>query len=160
MVGMICVTLLHYKTSGAGGTCTRTTENWYRFVFFSSFLCCCCCCCLFLLSFLGYTQYIPYSHKLLTTNNYVNCLSNFVFARSICLFHPPISILEKILMRIRSISLIFVYPVLCKEGKKVCLYSASADSNGYMHMQTPLKLCSHAAAMKIVASSIVICVVD
>ncbi len=40
----------------------------------------------------------PYSHKLLTINNYVNCPSNFAFARSICLFHPPI-----FLMRIRSI---------------------------------------------------------
>ncbi len=29
----------------------------------------------------------PYSHKLLTINNYVNCLSNFAFARSIYLFH-------------------------------------------------------------------------
>ncbi len=43
----------------------------------------------------------PYLHKLLTINNYVNCPSNFAFARSIYLFHPPI--LEKILMRIRSI---------------------------------------------------------
>ncbi len=43
----------------------------------------------------------PYSHKLLTINNYVNCPSNFAFARSIYLFHPPI--FEKILMRIRSI---------------------------------------------------------
>ncbi len=38
----------------------------------------------------------PYSHKLITINNYVNCPSNFAFARS---FHPPI--FEKILMRIR-----------------------------------------------------------
>ncbi len=43
-----------------------------------------------------------YSHKLLTINNYVNCPSNFVFARSIYLFHLPI--FEKILMRIRSIT--------------------------------------------------------
>ncbi len=28
----------------------------------------------------------PYSHKLLTINNYVNCPSNFAFPRSICLF--------------------------------------------------------------------------
>ncbi len=41
----------------------------------------------------------PYSHKLITINNYVNCPSNFAFARS---FHPPI--FEKILMRIRSIA--------------------------------------------------------
>ncbi len=45
--------------------------------------------------------YRPYSHKLLTINNYVSCLSNFAFARSIYLFHPPI--FEKILMRILSI---------------------------------------------------------
>ncbi len=32
----------------------------------------------------------PYSHKLLTINNYVNCPSNFAFARSIYLFHSPI----------------------------------------------------------------------
>ncbi len=32
----------------------------------------------------------PLPHKLLTINNYENCPSNFVFARSICLFHPPI----------------------------------------------------------------------
>ncbi len=32
----------------------------------------------------------PYSHRLLTVNNYVNCPSNFAFARSIYLFHPPI----------------------------------------------------------------------
>ncbi len=31
----------------------------------------------------------PYSHKLLTINNYVNCPSNLSFARSIYLFHPP-----------------------------------------------------------------------
>ncbi len=46
----------------------------------------------------------PYSHKLLTINNYVNFPSNFAFARSIYLFHPPI--FEKIPMRIRSIRLI------------------------------------------------------
>ncbi len=39
----------------------------------------------------------PYSHKLLTINNYVNCPSNFAFARSIYL-----PIFEKNLMRIRS----------------------------------------------------------
>ncbi len=42
-----------------------------------------------------------YSHKLQTINNYVHCPSNFVFARSIYLFHLPI--FEKILMRIQSI---------------------------------------------------------
>ncbi len=31
----------------------------------------------------------PYSHKLLTNDNYVNCPSNFEFAGSICLFHRP-----------------------------------------------------------------------
>ncbi len=46
-------------------------------------------------------SYRPYSHKLLTINNYVNCPLNFAFARSIYLFHPPI--FENILMRIRSI---------------------------------------------------------
>ncbi len=45
-------------------------------------------------------MYRPY---LLTINNYVNCPSNFAFAHSIYLFHPPI--FEKILMRIRSIQL-------------------------------------------------------
>ncbi len=34
--------------------------------------------------------YRPYSHKLPAINNYVNCPSNFAFARSIYLFHPPI----------------------------------------------------------------------
>ncbi len=43
----------------------------------------------------------PYSYKLLTVNNYVNCPSNFAFACSIYLFH--LLIFEKILMRIRSI---------------------------------------------------------
>ncbi len=47
------------------------------------------------------TVYRPYSHKLLTINNYANCPSNFAFARSIYLFHPPI--FEKILLRIWSI---------------------------------------------------------
>ncbi len=42
----------------------------------------------------------PYSHKLPTIIKYVNCPSNFAFARSIYLFHPLI--FEKILMRIRS----------------------------------------------------------
>ncbi len=32
----------------------------------------------------------PYSHKGITINNYVNCRSNFIFGRSICLFHMPI----------------------------------------------------------------------
>ncbi len=41
----------------------------------------------------------PYSHKLLTINNYVNCPSNFAFARSI---HLPI--FEKILRSIRALS--------------------------------------------------------
>ncbi len=50
----------------------------------------------------------PYSHKLLTINNYVNCPSNFAFGRSIYLFHPPI--FEEILMRIRSI--VFVWSLL------------------------------------------------
>ncbi len=49
--------------------------------------------------------YRPYSHKLLTINNYVNCPSNFAFARSIYLFHPLI--FEKILMRIQSIQMHF-----------------------------------------------------
>ncbi len=53
----------------------------------------------------------PYSHKLLTINNYVNCLSNFAFARSIYLFHPPI--FEKILMRIRSIHHYFWWTLGC-----------------------------------------------
>ncbi len=44
----------------------------------------------------------PYSHKLLTINNYVIWPSNFAFARSICLLHPPI--FEKILMRIWSVT--------------------------------------------------------
>ncbi len=48
-------------------------------------------------------HYRPYSHKLLTINNYVNCPSNFAYARLIYLFHPPI--FEKILMRIRSIDI-------------------------------------------------------
>ncbi len=39
----------------------------------------------------------PLQHKLLTINNYVNCPSNFSFACSIRLFHPPV--FEKILMR-------------------------------------------------------------
>ncbi len=43
----------------------------------------------------------PYSHKLLTINNYVNCPSNFAFAHSMYLFHLPN--FEEILMRIRSI---------------------------------------------------------
>ncbi len=47
-------------------------------------------------------MYRPYSRKLLTINNYVNCPSNFAFACSIYLFHPPI--FEKILMRIPSIT--------------------------------------------------------
>ncbi len=46
-------------------------------------------------------MYRPCLHKLLTINNYVNCPSNFAFARSIYVFHPPI--FEKILTRIRSI---------------------------------------------------------
>ncbi len=52
----------------------------------------------------------PYSHKLLTINNYVNCPSNFAFARSIWLFHPPI--FEKILMRIRSIDIYILLPAI------------------------------------------------
>ncbi len=55
--------------------------------------------------------YRPYSHKLLTINNYVNCPSNFVFARSIYLFHTPI--FEKILMRIRSINFVLVRVCVC-----------------------------------------------
>ncbi len=47
-------------------------------------------------------SYRPYSHKLLTINNYVNCPSNFAFAHLIYLFHPPI--FEKIFMQIRSIA--------------------------------------------------------
>ncbi len=43
-----------------------------------------------------WNRYRPYLHKLLTINNYVNCPSNFAFARSIYLFYPPI--FEKILM--------------------------------------------------------------
>ncbi len=31
----------------------------------------------------------PLPHKLLTSNNYVKCPSNFAVALSICLFHPP-----------------------------------------------------------------------
>ncbi len=56
----------------------------------------------------------PYSHKLLTINNYVNCPSNFAFARSIYLFHPLI--FEKILMRIRSILLASYPGFYRKEG--------------------------------------------
>ncbi len=52
----------------------------------------------------------PYSHKLLTINNYVNCPPNFAFARSIYLFHPPI--FEKILMRIRILASIRWNPLL------------------------------------------------
>ncbi len=44
----------------------------------------------------------PYSHKLLTVNNYVNCPSNFAFAHLIYMFYPPI--FEKILIRIQSIA--------------------------------------------------------
>ncbi len=51
----------------------------------------------------------PYSHKLLTINNYVNCPSNFAFACSIYLFHPPI--FEKIFVRIRSINTLITISV-------------------------------------------------
>ncbi len=58
--------------------------------------------------------YRPYPHKLLTINNYINCLSNFAFSRS---FHLPI--FEKILMRIRSIACLYnvCIPVVICQSK-------------------------------------------
>ncbi len=49
-----------------------------------------------------------YSHKGITINSYVNCISNFVFASSISLFHPPI--FENIRMRIRFMPVRLFHP--------------------------------------------------
>ncbi len=61
----------------------------------------------------------PYLHKLLTINNYLNCPSNFAFARSIYLFHLPIFL--KILMRIWSILQIQSNPSELKSRSTKCL---------------------------------------
>ncbi len=52
----------------------------------------------------------PYSHKLLTINNYVNCPSSFALARLNYLFHLPI--LRKSLCKYGSLQ--FVYKCLMR----------------------------------------------
>ncbi len=46
--------------------------------------------CIWRVQFPHWFKNRPYSHKLLTINNYVNCPSNFAYARSIYLFYPPV----------------------------------------------------------------------
>ncbi len=49
--------------------------------------------------------YRPYLHKGITINNCLNCLSNFAFAHSICLFHPPVNFVRKSLFKYGLVTL-------------------------------------------------------
>ncbi len=88
--------------------------------------------------------YRPYSHKLLTINNYVNCPSNFAFARSIYLFHPP-----NFLMQIRSIEPHKLPPntSLSLPSLAHILYIRNTVPTAWMHIYTTYTVGSLCARM-------------